>query len=140
MEIETLADQTLAQKAELDRAASAAESDTIRHNPTVKSEPDRLSRGLRSCIEFETMAGQSLVQTAEVDLATMADTFESDTIRQNPTLKSGPSRNSRCACGSGLKYKRCCADQSDLYGQRNTAAAAVATAAAAPRDRAELVA
>ncbi len=33
---------------------------------------------------------------------------KSDTIRQNPTLS--PSRNSRCACGSGLKYKRCCGD------------------------------
>ncbi len=105
MEIETMADETQAQRAALDLAPlpGSIESDTIRQNSTVKSDPARLSRGPRS-IQFETMAAQ----TSELDLTDFVDTFESDTIRQKPTLKSGPSRNSRCACGSGLKYKRCC--------------------------------
>ena len=112
MEIDTMADQTLAQRAELDLApvAHTVESDTIRQNPTVKSEPARLSRDLRSSIEFDTIADQSLAQTADVDLGTMADAprNRAQFDRTCPTHKSGPSRNSRCACGSGLKYKRCC--------------------------------
>jgi transposase-like protein len=32
-------------------------------------------------------------------------------IRQNSTLNSQPSRNSHCACGSGLKYKHCCGNR-----------------------------
>jgi hypothetical protein len=39
----------------------------------------------------------------------------------------GPSRNSRCSCGSGLKYKRCCGRASpDSNAQRETAATATA--------------
>ena len=73
------------------------------------ADPARLPKGLRSSMEIETMADQTLAQRAELDLAPMREAIESDTIRQNSTVKSEPSRNSRCACGSGLKYKRCCA-------------------------------
>jgi transposase-like protein len=70
------------------------------------AEPGRVPKGLRAGMELETFADQSLARTAK--LAPLPDARESDTIRQNPTVKSEPARNSRCACGSGLKYKRCC--------------------------------
>jgi transposase-like protein len=76
------------------------------------SEPARLPKGMRSGVEFETFADQTLIQKARVDLKEMPDLTpepaESDTFQHNPTVKSEPPRNSRCSCGSGLKYKRCC--------------------------------
>ena len=47
---------------------------------------------------------------------------QSDTIRQIPTLESQPSHNSRCACGSGLKYKRCCSSGPAARSEIRTAA------------------
>jgi transposase-like protein len=78
------------------------------------AEPARLPKGMRSEVEFETFADQTLIQKARLDVQQVSapapepSPAEFDTIRQNPTLKSEPARNSRCACGSGLKYKRCC--------------------------------
>jgi transposase-like protein len=72
------------------------------------ADPGRLPKGLRTSMEIETMSDGTLAQRAGLDLGPMSTAVECDTIRQNPTLKSEPSRNSRCACGSGLKYKRCC--------------------------------
>jgi transposase-like protein len=62
--------------------------------------PGHLSKETRSVIDFEA-------------LDAYAAPPQSDTIRQNSTLSQEQGRNSRCACGSGLKYKRCCGDQSD---------------------------
>jgi transposase-like protein len=70
------------------------------------AEPARLPKGMRSEVEFETFADQSSIQEAMP--VPPPEPAKSDTIRQNPTLKSEPPRNSRCSCGSGLKYKRCC--------------------------------
>jgi transposase-like protein len=76
------------------------------------AEPPRLPRGMRSEVELETFADQTLIQKARLDLKEMPDPAlqpaESDTIQHNSTVKSEPGRNSRCSCGSGLKYKRCC--------------------------------
>jgi transposase-like protein len=63
--------------------------------------PGNLSRQTRSVIDFEALDAYASPQP------------EFNTIRPNPTHSSEPGRNSRCACGSGLKYKRCCGDQSD---------------------------
>ena len=76
--------------------------------------PGHLSRDTRSAMQFETLSDHTLSRTAELPAGMESETepdaepAQSDTIRQNPTLQSEPSRNSRCACGSGLKYKRCC--------------------------------
>jgi transposase-like protein len=78
------------------------------------AEPGRVPKGMRSEVEFETFADQTLTGKVSLDLEQISELTqepspeEFDTIRQNPTLKSEPARNSRCACGSGLKYKRCC--------------------------------
>ncbi len=72
------------------------------------AQPGRVPKGLRTNMEMETFADQTVAQTAKLDPPLVEEEPESDTIRQNPTLKSEPARNSRCACGSGLKYKRCC--------------------------------
>jgi transposase-like protein len=81
--------------------------------------PGHLSTDTRSAMQFETLSDHTLARTAEppavpafcvtaIDPEPDTEPVQSDTIRQNPTLQSEPSRNSRCACGSGLKYKRCC--------------------------------
>jgi transposase-like protein len=70
--------------------------------------PGHLSKDTRSAMQFETFADHSLARVATLPLANEPEPAGFDTIRQNPTLESQPSRNSRCACGSGLKYKRCC--------------------------------
>jgi transposase-like protein len=84
--------------------------------------PGNLSRETKSVIDFEALDAYASPQP------------EFDTIRQNPTLSQEQGRNSRCACGSGLKYKRCCGDQSD----RSRAAVATAPNAFSglPSDRA----
>lgn len=63
--------------------------------------PGHLSKETRSVIDFEAL--EALAEPP----------MKPDTIRQNPTVSPEQSRNSRCACGSGLKYKRCCGDLSD---------------------------
>jgi transposase-like protein len=63
--------------------------------------PGHLSKETRSVIDFEALDAHT------------APPVKFDTIRQNSTLSPEQCRNSRCACGSGLKYKRCCGDQSD---------------------------
>ena len=70
--------------------------DTIRQNPTLESEPDgdRLAplRPHIPCTEPRPSGS-----------------------RQEMSLNSQPpSRNSRCTCGSGLKYKRCCGNSRPL--------------------------
>jgi transposase-like protein len=76
------------------------------------AEPSHLSKDTRSAMQFETLSGHSLARAAKLPAAMEPEPdpepAQSDTIRQNPTLPSEPSRNSRCACGSGLQYKRCC--------------------------------
>ncbi len=76
------------------------------------AEPGRLPKGMRSEVEFETFADQSTIGNASLQLKEASSPtpggVEFDTIRQNPALKGEPPRNSRCSCGSGLKYKRCC--------------------------------
>ena len=62
--------------------------------------PGHLSKQTRSVIDFEAL--EALVEPP----------IKLDTIRQNPIVATDQSRNSRCACGSGLKYKRCCGDLS----------------------------
>ena len=68
----------------------------------------RVPKGLRVPMEFEIFADQTLAQSAKLDPPPIEEIPESDTIRQNPTVRFKPCRNSRCFCGSGLKYKRCC--------------------------------
>jgi transposase-like protein len=81
------------------------------------AEPARLPKSIRSAVEFETLSDQTLLQKARLDMKKMdlkempgptPEAAKFDTIQHNPTVKSEPSRNSRCSCGSGLKYKRCC--------------------------------
>jgi hypothetical protein len=55
-------------------------------------------------------------------------------LESYPTHSSEPSRNWRCACGSGLTYKRCCGDQSDQG--RIAAASAPSAFSGLPSDRA----
>jgi transposase-like protein len=70
--------------------------------------PGRVPKGLQPAMELETFTDQMAVRCAKLDPPPMEKAAESDTIRQNPTVKFEPARNSRCACGSRLKYKRCC--------------------------------
>jgi len=77
--------------------------------------PSHPSKATRSGMEFEALSDHTLARTTlrpapepEPEPEPDPEPPASDTIRQNPTLPSEPSRNSRCACGSGLKYKRCC--------------------------------
>lgn len=72
------------------------------------AEPARLPKGMRREVEIETFADQSTIQNARLAVKQSSEPVESDTIRQNPTSKFEQARNSRCSCGSGLKYKRCC--------------------------------
>jgi transposase-like protein len=76
------------------------------------AEPGHISRDTRSAMQFETLSDHTLARVAEppavMEPEPDTEPAQSDIIRQNPTLQSEPSRNSRCACGSGLKYKRCC--------------------------------
>ena len=94
------------------------------------AEPSHLSQDARTAIELASIADHRSARATSVP-----EPPASDTIRQNPTLESegalpspipnteplavgsrqatpsnpqSPSRNARCACGSGLKYKRCC--------------------------------
>jgi transposase-like protein len=83
--------------------------------------PGHLSKETRSVIDFQAL-----------DAHTAPPQF--DKIRQNPTLSPEQSRNSRCSCGSGLKYKRCCGDQSDRG--RPAAATAPSAFTGLPSDRA----
>jgi hypothetical protein len=56
-----------------------------------------------------------------------SESAEVDTTRRNSTLLSEQSRNSRCKCGSGLKYKRCCGNgrtQEDVSETRTHSALA----------------
>ena len=74
--------------------------------------PNHPSKATRSGMEFEALSDHTLARVAKLPFAIEPELEPepppSDTIRQNPTLQSEPSRNSRCACGSGLNYKRCC--------------------------------
>ena len=74
--------------------------------------PSHPTKATGSGMEFEALSDHTLARAATLGPAMEPEPDPelpaSDTIRQNPTLQSEPSRNSRCACGSGLKYKRCC--------------------------------
>jgi transposase-like protein len=98
------------------------------------AEPGHLSSDTRTAMNLETLEDHSMAnrcvqtilpqaptapkgQQGSNDLAASPFALEPeptrfDTIRQNPTVEWQPSRNSRCACGSGLKYKRCCGSAS----------------------------
>ncbi len=67
-------------------------------SPTPSQRAFRLTTEDRNHRDVESLVDEARGIAAELP--------QSDTTRQNPTLS--PSRNSRCACGSGLKYKRCC--------------------------------
>ena len=72
------------------------------------AEPAHLSKDTRTAMNIETLADRTFARTMAFAPITEPEPAEFDTIRQNSTLPSDQSRNSRCACGSGLKYKRCC--------------------------------
>jgi transposase-like protein len=80
--------------------------------------PCHLSKETRSVIDWEALDAHSTPP-------------QSDTIRQNPTHLPEQGRNSRCACGSGLKYKRCCGDQSDRAATTATALSGLSSGRAA---------
>ncbi|MGO1296033.1 MAG: PBPRA1643 family SWIM/SEC-C metal-binding motif protein [Vibrio sp.] len=55
---------------------------------------------------------QALVANIVVDAAQEENTVELDTILNKPTtttVEKTPNRNDPCICGSGKKYKKCCA-------------------------------
>ena len=71
--------------------------------------PAELPKDARSDLEFEMFANSVMAkESPSMPPPGAPQPAEVDTIRQNSTLSSQPSRNSRCACGSGLKFKRCC--------------------------------
>ena len=64
--------------------------------------PSHLSKDSRSAMEFETLSDHTLAKSQALLPAVEPEPVACDTIRQNSTLPSQPSRNSRCACGLGL--------------------------------------
>ena len=46
---------------------------------------------------------------ADYDAMRMTDAMEASEKRSKPAEAPAPSRNAPCPCGSGIKYKRCCA-------------------------------
>ena len=63
--------------------------------------------------EIETvLAANALYGNIDVDSSKEEDTVELDTILNKPattTFAKTPNRNDPCSCGSGKKYKKCCA-------------------------------
>ncbi len=58
------------------------------------------------------VAENSLFANITVDPAQDENTLELDTILNKPkttTFEKTPNRNDPCSCGSGKKYKKCCA-------------------------------
>lgn len=63
--------------------------------------------------EIELIAQQNaIVVDIVVDAAQTENTIELDTILNKPkttVFEKTPNRNDPCSCGSGKKYKKCCA-------------------------------
>ncbi|MDH5925552.1 SEC-C domain-containing protein [Vibrio lentus] len=63
--------------------------------------------------EIETIAAEhSIFVAVSVDAEKEENTLEFDTLLNKPktmTFEKTPNRNDPCSCGSGKKYKKCCA-------------------------------
>jgi SWIM/SEC-C metal-binding protein len=63
--------------------------------------------------EIETVLAQhTIIATITVDAAQDENTLELDTLLNKPqptTFEKMPNRNDPCRCGSGKKFKKCCA-------------------------------
>lgn len=63
--------------------------------------------------EIEALVAEhSIVAHVVVDAAQAENTIELDTLLNKPktiTFEKTPNRNDPCSCGSGKKYKKCCA-------------------------------
>ena len=87
------------------------------------AEPAHLSRDTKTAMNVETLADHTFARSMTFTPTAEAEPAEFDTIRQNSTLQSEPSRNSRCRCGSGLKFKRCCGNGRPTIENRSCATA-----------------
>ena len=72
------------------------------------AEPAHLSKDTKTAMNLETLADHTFARSTALPAIAEPEPAKSDTNRQKSTLPSEQSRNSRCSCGSGLKYKRCC--------------------------------
>lgn len=63
--------------------------------------------------EIETLAAEhAIFVNVTVDAEKEENTIELDTVLNKPktmTFQKTPNRNDPCSCGSGKKYKKCCA-------------------------------